>query len=131
MQTGSRRGSARLPGCLLDATQLLISGQSRDLALEGRDTVTLDEVIDMEAGKTAALLACADLDRMPLAAGADDISIVKGAARPSAMNWVSRSNSRWMTFSAWWVIRRQTRVSPLRLTSVPVQAQFGRCRCTR
>jgi geranylgeranyl diphosphate synthase type I len=43
---------------LLNATQHLISGQSRDLFLEGREAVTLQDVLDMEAGKTAALLAC-------------------------------------------------------------------------
>jgi geranylgeranyl diphosphate synthase, type I len=43
---------------LLSATQLLISGQSRDLFLEGRDAVTLEDVLEMQAGKTAALLAC-------------------------------------------------------------------------
>jgi geranylgeranyl diphosphate synthase type I len=45
--------------CLLEATQLLISGQSQDLHLESRDSVDLQEVLDMEAGKTAALLSCA------------------------------------------------------------------------
>jgi geranylgeranyl diphosphate synthase type I len=43
---------------LLTATQHLISGQSRDLYLEGRDAVTLTDVMEMEAGKTAALLSC-------------------------------------------------------------------------
>lgn len=44
---------------LLASVQQLISGQSADLALEGRDDATLAEVLDMEVGKTAALLACA------------------------------------------------------------------------
>lgn len=44
---------------LMNATQLLISGQSRDLYLEGRDAVRVEHVLEMEAGKTAALLACA------------------------------------------------------------------------
>jgi geranylgeranyl diphosphate synthase, type I len=44
---------------LMNATQLLISGQSRDLYLEGRDAVRVEDVLAMEAGKTAALLACA------------------------------------------------------------------------
>ena len=44
---------------LMNATQLLISGQSRDLYLEGRDAVGVHDVLAMEAGKTAALLACA------------------------------------------------------------------------
>ncbi len=51
-------GSRSLP-CLLEAIQLLISGQSADLALESKPSVDLDEVLRMEAGKTAALLACA------------------------------------------------------------------------
>ncbi|MBV9595170.1 MAG: polyprenyl synthetase family protein [Actinobacteria bacterium] len=50
-------GRRALP-LLLDSTQLLISGQSQDLDLEGRWDVTLEDVLCMEAGKTAALLAC-------------------------------------------------------------------------
>jgi geranylgeranyl diphosphate synthase type I len=45
--------------CLLTATQRLISGQSDDLLCENADEVTLDDVLRMEAGKTAALLECA------------------------------------------------------------------------
>jgi len=56
--------------CLLSAVESLISGQSADLALGSLgslgslggpgsdDEVALDEVLAMEAGKTAALLAC-------------------------------------------------------------------------
>jgi geranylgeranyl diphosphate synthase type I len=51
-------GQRALP-CLLTATQRLISGQSADLHLEGARGVSLDDVLRMEAGKTAALLACA------------------------------------------------------------------------
>jgi geranylgeranyl diphosphate synthase, type I len=51
-------GQRCLP-CLLTATQELISGQSQDLDLEGRDGVTVEDVLRMEAGKTAALLSCA------------------------------------------------------------------------
>ncbi|MDT4937395.1 MAG: geranylgeranyl diphosphate synthase, type [Pseudonocardiales bacterium] len=61
---------------LLNAVQLLISGQSRDLYLEGRDSVSLQDVLDMEAGKTAALLACS-ASIGALAAGAPD-HIVSG-----------------------------------------------------
>jgi geranylgeranyl diphosphate synthase type I len=43
---------------LLSAVQELISGQSADLALERRDHVEVEEVLQMEVGKTAALLAC-------------------------------------------------------------------------
>jgi geranylgeranyl diphosphate synthase type I len=51
--------SGRSLPLLLRAIQELISGQSRDLILEGRADVQLDEVLEMEAGKTAALLSCA------------------------------------------------------------------------
>jgi geranylgeranyl diphosphate synthase type I len=64
--------------CMLDAVQLLISGQSQDLLLEQRDSVHLDEVLRMEAGKTAALLSCAS-SIGALAAGAPD-HIVAGLA---------------------------------------------------
>jgi geranylgeranyl diphosphate synthase type I len=55
--------------CLLDATQLLISGQSDDLRLERAETATVADVLHMEAGKTAALLRCA-AELGPTAAGA-------------------------------------------------------------
>lgn len=51
-------GQRSLP-CLLDATQKLIGGQARDLALENRPSVDVAEVLSMEAGKTAALMECA------------------------------------------------------------------------
>jgi len=53
-------GQRSLP-CLLSAVESLISGQSADLALGSGDEVgmiTTAEVLAMEAGKTAALLAC-------------------------------------------------------------------------
>jgi geranylgeranyl diphosphate synthase, type I len=50
-------GQRSLP-CLIGAVEGLISGQSADLALETGVEVDLDEVLAMEAGKTAALLAC-------------------------------------------------------------------------
>jgi geranylgeranyl diphosphate synthase, type I len=71
-------GRRSLP-CLLEATQLLISGQSQDLRLEGSDTVEVHDVLAMEAGKTAALLACAS-SIGALAAGAPE-HIVTGLAR--------------------------------------------------
>jgi geranylgeranyl diphosphate synthase type I len=52
-----RSGQHGVP-CLLDATQKLISGQSLDLRFEGRLDLGLEDVLQMEAGKTAALLAC-------------------------------------------------------------------------
>jgi geranylgeranyl diphosphate synthase type I len=51
------RGRRALPA-MLSATQRLISGQSDDLYFEGADSITVDDVLHMEAGKTAALLAC-------------------------------------------------------------------------
>ena len=51
------RGRRALPA-MLSATQRLISGQSDDLYFEGADSLTVDDVLHMEAGKTAALLAC-------------------------------------------------------------------------
>ncbi len=50
-------GQRALPG-LLAATQRLISGQSDDLHFEGTRDVSVEDVLRMEAGKTAALLAC-------------------------------------------------------------------------
>jgi geranylgeranyl diphosphate synthase type I len=44
--------------CLLEATQRLIAGQSADLRLEAAEQPALAECLEMEAGKTAALLAC-------------------------------------------------------------------------
>jgi len=49
--------SARTVPVLLSTVQQLISGQSADLALEGDDTAQLEDVLAMEEGKTAALLA--------------------------------------------------------------------------
>jgi geranylgeranyl diphosphate synthase type I len=60
---------------LMDATQLLISGQSSDLSLEGHDSVTVQDVLAMEAGKTAALLSCS-ASIGALAAGAPDYVVL-------------------------------------------------------
>jgi geranylgeranyl diphosphate synthase type I len=54
---------------LLSTVQLLIGGQSADLALEQRTDAGLAEVLDMERGKTAVLIACA-LTTGALSAGA-------------------------------------------------------------
>jgi geranylgeranyl diphosphate synthase, type I len=69
IQTGVE-GRRSLPH-LMDATQRLISGQSLDIGLENRGHVELDEVLAMEAGKTASLLACAS-SIGALAAGAPE-----------------------------------------------------------
>jgi geranylgeranyl diphosphate synthase type I len=55
------------------ATQRMIAGQSRDLALEGRADVTLDECVAMLSAKTAALLACASSVGAVLAGAEDDL----------------------------------------------------------
>ncbi len=68
----------RCLACLLDAIQRLIAGQSEDLEMEGRADVDVDDVLRMEAGKTAALLSCA-ASIGALAIGAPD-EIVDGLA---------------------------------------------------
>jgi geranylgeranyl diphosphate synthase type I len=45
--------------CLSAAVQRLIAGQGADMAFERRDDVQVAECLDMEADKTAALMACA------------------------------------------------------------------------
>ena len=67
-------GNGRCLPVLLTAIQELIAGQSEDLDLEGRAGVTVDDVLTMEAGKTAALLACATAIGA-VAAGADRESV--------------------------------------------------------
>jgi len=66
-------GKRSLP-LLLDSVQGLITGQSDDLDLEGRDGVTVEDVLKMEAGKTAVLLSCSAAIGA-LAAGAPDESV--------------------------------------------------------
>ncbi|MCW2539834.1 MAG: polyprenyl synthetase family protein [Frankiales bacterium] len=65
---------ARVIGPLLDVVQRLIDGQSADLALEQGDGVTLSQCLDMEAGKTAALLA-GSCSVGAIAAGADEATV--------------------------------------------------------
>jgi geranylgeranyl diphosphate synthase type I len=67
-------GNERCLPVLLRAIQELIAGQSEDLDLEGRTGVTVADVLAMEAGKTAALLACATAIGA-VAAGADAESV--------------------------------------------------------
>ena len=59
---------------LLESVQRLISGQSADIALEQRNDTELHEVIEMEHGKTAALISCS-LTTGALAGGADDAAV--------------------------------------------------------
>ena len=72
-------GSDRSVPALLTAVQDLISGQSEDVELEGRAEVDLQDVLRMEAGKTAALLACSS-SLGAVAFGAPR-SVVDGLAR--------------------------------------------------
>ncbi len=49
----------RAATCLVEATQVMIAGQGDDMAFESRPSVTVTECLDMERGKTSALLGCA------------------------------------------------------------------------
>ncbi len=49
----------RAAAALADATQRMITGQAQDMAFEGRGKVTPQECVEMEAGKTGALLSFA------------------------------------------------------------------------
>jgi len=56
---GAGAAGARALPHLLNTIQDLVSGQSRDLLLESAEDVELADVLSMEGGKTAALMACA------------------------------------------------------------------------
>ena len=43
---------------LAEATQAMIAGQAEDMASELRDSLSVEECLQMEAGKTGALLSC-------------------------------------------------------------------------
>jgi geranylgeranyl diphosphate synthase type I len=90
LATDGQRGRQALPG-LLSAIQQLISGQSDDLRFEQaavgrtptaspgassrrRPSITVDDVLRMEAGKTAALFACS-ASIGALAVGAPDDTV--------------------------------------------------------
>ena len=49
----------RAAGRLAEATQDMISGQAEDMASELRASLSVEECLHMEAGKTGALLSCA------------------------------------------------------------------------
>lgn len=71
----ARRGcaasvSGEVVGCLNEAVQDLIVGQSADVDFERRTDVALAECLDMAAGKTGALMRCAS-SIGALAVGAD------------------------------------------------------------
>jgi geranylgeranyl diphosphate synthase type I len=72
--TASGLSGRRTLGCLLDTVQVLIGGQAQDLLLEKAESVTMAQVLSMEAGKTAALLACST-SIGALAVGAPDQTV--------------------------------------------------------
>jgi len=53
--TSERVGAA---GHLAEATQAMIAGQAEDMASELADSLSVEECLQMEAGKTGALLSC-------------------------------------------------------------------------
>ncbi|MGA3353670.1 MAG: polyprenyl synthetase family protein [Acidimicrobiales bacterium] len=53
--TAERVGAA---GRLAEATQAMIAGQAEDMASELADSLSVEECLQMEAGKTGALLSC-------------------------------------------------------------------------
>ena len=64
----------RAAGCLVEATQVMIAGQGDDMAFESRPSVTVEECLRMERGKTSALLACA-VSLGAILAGAPDRTV--------------------------------------------------------
>ncbi len=60
--------------CLVEATQLMIAGQADDMAFESRTSVTVEECLSMERGKTSALLSCA-VSLGALLAGAPEATV--------------------------------------------------------
>ncbi|WP_375476249.1 polyprenyl synthetase family protein [uncultured Jatrophihabitans sp.] len=71
LRDGARSRSS-LP-LLMSTVQELISGQSRDLALERRQDATVDDVVRMEHGKTAALISCSAAIGAQAAGAAHDV----------------------------------------------------------
>jgi geranylgeranyl diphosphate synthase type I len=79
------RGRRALPA-MLAATQRLISGQSDDLHFEGAAAITVADVLNMEAGKTAALLSCsASIGALAAGARARTVSALAGFGRELGM----------------------------------------------
>jgi geranylgeranyl diphosphate synthase, type I len=64
----------RAAHCLVEATQLMIAGQADDMAFESKQTITVAECLDMELGKTSALLSCA-VSLGAILAGAPDQTV--------------------------------------------------------
>jgi len=59
--------------CLTNATQAMIIGQAQDVASEAKSSLSVDECLSMEAGKTGALLSCAAAIGAILAGAPDDV----------------------------------------------------------
>lgn len=57
--------------CLADAVQAMILGQAQDIASEDQSSLSVEECLRMEAGKTGALLSCA-ASLGAILAGADE-----------------------------------------------------------
>ena len=75
--------------CLVEATQLMIAGQADDMAFESRASVTVEECLSMERGKTSALLSCA-VSLGAILAGAPDATVdALGGIRVASRNLVS------------------------------------------
>jgi geranylgeranyl diphosphate synthase type I len=74
VRLGYRQTGSEVVGCLNDAVQRLIIGQSSDVDFERRTDVTLAECLDMAAGKTGALMRCA-CSIGALAVGADQRTV--------------------------------------------------------
>jgi geranylgeranyl diphosphate synthase type I len=53
----ARRGASSALGALAESVQVLIAGQSDDLHLAARQDATVEQCLEMEAGKTASLLS--------------------------------------------------------------------------
>ncbi|KJS53262.1 dimethylallyltranstransferase [Streptomyces rubellomurinus subsp. indigoferus] len=66
--------AARAVRLLTTATRALIDGQAMDVSFEQRDSVTVAECLEMEGGKTAALLAAASAIGAVLAGADDEVS---------------------------------------------------------
>jgi geranylgeranyl diphosphate synthase type I len=64
---------------LVAATGRMIAGETADIALEGRDDVTLDDALAMSAGKTGALLECAASLGAVLAGASAGLVVALGA----------------------------------------------------
>jgi geranylgeranyl diphosphate synthase type I len=64
----------RAARCLADAIQAMIAGQAEDVASENQASLSVEECLRMEAGKTGALLACA-ASIGAILAGADDVVV--------------------------------------------------------